>query len=213
MRAAASRLLLGITAAALFGAACGCAGPKHAGSLRVQSLASDPVVLNGEFKNAWFSDDGKGAVSFMLSDVPLDAVLAGKVSRGQILHVELLWNPQPGSTPIESTATNATVRLLVVVDGKMGLYGGAGFAMPSGDIDGKTATLSVEDASLQLIDSTPGFDDLLSPAHLTGSFNARRDDSKTRQLNLGASQLLTNALGRARYVQAPPEGVKRPQPL
>jgi hypothetical protein len=191
-------------AAILLGAvmvANGCAGRHSAGALRAQSLGDDPVVLKGNYRSAFFSNDGKGAVSFVLSDVSMDEVIQGTVRNGQVLHIDLLWLPKPGATPLDSTATNASVRLMVIADGAVGLYGGAGFAMPSNDTEGDSVGMTLEDASLQLLDSTPGFTDLLSPAQLTGSFTAKRDDKRVRQLHLAASQFITNALGRPRYVR------------
>ena len=60
--------------------------------------------------------------------------------------------------------------------------------------------VGAREASLALQESTPGFVDLLSPSKLTGTFSAQRDDKRARQLYFAVSQLVTNALGRTRYV-------------
>jgi hypothetical protein len=141
--------------------------------------------------------------SFMLSDVSIDKLLDGTADTGLVMHIELLWLPKPGRTPLEPTATNASIRLIVIADGEVGVYGGAGFAMPNGNpAEERTVALALRDASLQLLESTPGFHDLLSPAHLTGSVTSRRNESETRKLNLAASQLVTNALKQTRFVQS-----------
>jgi len=179
----------------------GCAGPNAAGSLHVLSLGRDPVTLSTRFDAAFFSHDAISGTSFMLSDVPVEQLLDGTASSGQIMHIELLWLPKPGRTPLEPTATNASIRLVVISDGELGVYGGAGFAMPSGNpAEDSSISLALRDASLQLLECTSGFNDLLSPAQLTGSVTSRRSDAETRKLNLAASQLVTNAIKQTRFV-------------
>ena len=186
-------------------------GGGHAGALRSQSMRSDAVVLPAKYSVAVFSHDDIAGTSIVLSDVPIDQILRGDVLDGQILHIELLWRPKPGATPMDSTATNASIRHIVLSNGEVGIYAGAGFAMPSGNPErDKSITFTLRDASLQLQEGTAGFVDLLSPAQLTGTFTARRDDKRARQLYFGVSQLVTNALGRTRYVRgdcdsAPPD--------
>lgn len=175
--------------------------PGVAGSLRAQSLGNKPVVLAGDYVAAYFWHDPNQTTSFMLSDVPIEDVLAGHVRQGQILHIELLWLPKPGATPMDSSAADASIRYVIIANGEVGVYGGAGFLMPGGSLDGKTASMSLRDSSLQLEQATSGFVDLLSPGQMVGNFTATQDEAKTRQLNFAASQLVTNALGRTRYVQ------------
>jgi len=181
----------------------GCAGPNAAGSLRVQSLGRDPVTLDTQFKSSFYSHHVVDGTSFMMSDVPIDKLLDGSVDSGLIMHIELLWLPMPGRTPLEPTSTNASIRLIVIADGEVGVYGGAGFAMPSGNpADENKISLALRDASLQLLESTAGFNDLLSPGQLTGSVTARRNETETRKLNLAASQLVTNAMKQTRFVRS-----------
>src|SRR5688572_17653484 len=105
-----------------------CSGPRIVGTLEARSLGREPVVLRGKYQFACFSHDERlGATSFMLADAPIEQVLGGQIVSGQILHVELLWRPKPGATPVESTATNATVRHVIFSNGEVGIYGGAGF--------------------------------------------------------------------------------------
>jgi hypothetical protein len=122
------------------------------------------------------------------------------VKSGQILHIQLLWVPLAGSTPMDPTATNASIRYVVIADGEVGIYAGAGFAVPADDLTDNTVGISLRDASLRLQQSTSGFNDLLSPAQLSGGFTALRDEQKTKQMNRHASQLVTNAFGKTTLV-------------
>jgi hypothetical protein len=171
------------------------------GAIRAHSLGNDPVLLQGNFRNVFFAHESNGEPSFILSDVPLDQIASGEAKTAQVLHVQLLWDPVAGRTPMEPSATNASIRYVVIANGEVGVYSGAGFAMYSGKLaSDKRITLTLRDASLQLQDATAGFNDLLSPAQMTGTFTALRDDAKARQMHRAASQIVTNALGKTRLV-------------
>lgn len=200
-----SRGAVMITACAACLAAAGtlssCGPGKATGSLRTVSLGVNAVELPTDFSSVFYSHDPvSGTTSFMLSDVDPQRMIEGDVKNGQILHIELLWVPLAGYTPMDSSATNASIRYVVLVDGHMGLFGGAGFAYPSADPGASTLHVSLKDASIQLLDSTEGFVDLLTPAQMTGAFTAKLDDKTTRQMNFAASQIVTNILGRTRFV-------------
>lgn len=191
-------------------AASGCKISHSAGNLRSQSLRTNSVILPGNYHVAVFSSNNIAGTSILLSDVPIEQVVSGQVINAQILHIELLWLPKAGETPMDSSATNASIRHIVISNGQVGIYAGAGFALPDKDPAGNDSmTVTLRDASLALQESTTGFVDLLSPTRLTGTFTAKRDDKRARQLYFAISQLVTNAFGRTRYVmneEGPQEG-------
>ena len=118
------------------------------------------------------------------------------------MHLELLWVPRAGATPMDSSATNVTIRHIVMSGGEVGVYGGAGFAIPGSDPGAARLRISVRDTTLRLLDSTDGFKDPLSPTRVVGSFTAKLDPVKSLKLRHAMSQLVTNALGRSTYVRA-----------
>ena len=77
----------------------------------------------------------------------------------------------------------------------VGAIPGAGFAVPEGDANGRSLTVHLRDGSLDLLQSTDGFVDLLSPATLTGSFTATHNDRRARQLSAAVRRLVNDALG------------------
>jgi len=174
---------------------------RSAGQMRSQSLRTDAVVLPADYRVAVFTNDKIAGTSILLSDVPIEQVVSGEVRNAQIMHIELLWLPKAGETPMDQAATNTSIRHIVISNGQVGIYGGAGFARPSENpAEHDSVSFTLRDASLALQESTAGFVDLLSPSKLTGTFSARRDDKQARQLYFAVSQLVTNALGRTRYV-------------
>ncbi len=187
----------------LLGAA-GCASGRVSGSLRAESLGEDRVYLDGVYETAVYADFNSTEISFYVTDIPLDDLLAGNITTGMVVHADLLWEPTAGKTPMDSSATNVTVRYIVFTDGEMGVYGGAGFAIPKGEPGKGSVSLELRDASITLLDSTDGFVDLLSPARLTGKITAGLDERRSRQMAYAVNQLVTNALGYTRLVAEEP---------
>lgn len=201
-RSTARGLRLGSALAAALGAALllgGCFTPKSPGNLMVRSVTDQPVELECAFSQAFFRPADAGT-SFYLSDVPLDDLLQGRPRVGQIMHVELMWLPKAGRTPVDATATNVSIRHVVFADGEVGVYGGAGFAWVKGKPEGKKLTLDIEEASMSLLASTPGFQDLLTPSILTGRLTASRDEIMALRYRQAASQIVTDVFGESRYV-------------
>lgn len=177
-----------------------CTSVAVVGSLRVLSLGDSPVQLSIDFTTSVFAHDPDADTSFWLSDVAVDDLLAGRVEEGQIVHIDLLWIPKAGSTPMDSSATNASIRYIIISHGQVGLYVGAGFALPSNDLNEDSVTITLRDASLELMESTEGFIDLLTPAQLSGRFSAQRNIEQVRELHVSLSQFVTDALGKTRFV-------------
>ncbi len=178
----------------------GCGVGAAGGWLQMRSLGQDPVVLSAKYVTAFYSDSGSAQISFLLADVGLQELLSGSVRRATVIHLDLLWVPAAGSTPMDASATNATIRYVVIADGEVGVYGGAGFALPRGTQGDHVLGLLLEDASLTLLESTEGFVDLLSPARLTGRATAVLDNQRMQQMHDGISRLVSDALGRRRFV-------------
>jgi hypothetical protein len=186
--------------AALLWALTGCGHKGIAGHFQARGLGTDPVVLDSEYRIGYYAHGIGSETSFVCGDVSAKALLNGTVSEAQVLHVEVLWQPRPGTTPIDSTATNASIRYILITGGEVGVYEGGGFVMPSGVLGDAVIKIKIKQATLRLVESTPGFRDLLSPAILTGQLRAVHDRPNTRRLHYAISQYVTNALGRSTLV-------------
>jgi len=92
---------------------------------------------------------------------------------------------------------------VVVSEGEVGVYVGGGFAWLKGGKDKDEAIgLDIIGSSISLVDKTPGFVDLLSPASLIGEVGALRNADNARATRRAASQFVTNRLGHVRWVGA-----------
>jgi len=182
--------------------ATGCSSTGLQTDLRAISLTSGNPVLTPSFRTAVYSVDRASVASFYLSDLTAEELLNGEFDRGHIVHLEMLWLPRAGATPMDSSAANISVRKVLIVNGNVGVYGGTGFALPAGEPGDSRLAVSVYDATLDLIDASNEFHDALSPAILEGAFTALRDDVLAEQIRYSTSQKVTNLLGRVRYVEA-----------
>jgi hypothetical protein len=187
--------------AAILSVAGGCGAlPGASGRIESRSLMRDPVVLESDYDVGYYRLEDDGVAAFILSDVPLEALLDGSVRNGQVLHVELLWTPRAGHTPMNAAATNATIRHLVIADGEVGVYVGAGFARTDRAPGAGKLSVTLADGTLRLGESTERFHDPLSPARMTGTFDAALDLPEARRYERAVSQYVTNVLGVPRMV-------------
>lgn len=153
------------------------------------------------FANAVCGEDPYVDTSVWMTDIPTETLMSGEIPQGQILHVELLFQPRPGWTPIDSTATNLAIRYMLIVDGQVGIYEGGGFGYPIGTGRNSSMTLRINEATMQLSKSTDGFVDLLSPAVLSGTFSGPCDTTEVERIRNVVNQYMTNTFGQVLYVE------------
>jgi len=176
--------------------------PWTSTELTTSGLADNPVKVSTAPAEAWYMIE-PAQVSFYGSDIPADQLAAGGALSGQVVNIQLLWDPKPGLTPLEPTTTNISIRLVVFAEGEVGVYGGGGFAWPRGKPEDGSMGLLLTGSNLSLVARTKGFVDLLSPAEMLGTVTARLDDAQSRTLRRAASQAVTNALGQVKWVARP----------
>lgn len=180
----------------------GCAS-DGGGELSLRSNDDSGRVLKSGFESGLYRFDDKDHLTILLFDGPIEAPT-------QAVTIRLFWTPQAGKTPVDATATNATINYVIFTgDGgaRTGIYTGAGFVYPKNAAGGDQLEAGVWDATLLLRDSTTGFNDLLGQAVLRGGFNARRDDAAVNSALRKLNVLVHQRLGYPRMV-AEPGGVR-----
>ena len=197
--AAFSAVLLSSFMVALL-CACGVSAPER---LEVTSVGDTPRTFRADLGVGSYSIE-QANVSFILSDVTTTQLADAAGVFGQLLHVELMWEPKAGKTAVDPAATNLSIRLLVFSGHEMGLYGGGGFGWPTGTAGDAEFGVDIVGSNLSLLASTPAFVDLLSPSQLSGRLRTQHDDAATRQLRRAASQYTSNALKRVQWVGISP---------
>lgn len=101
---------------------------------------------------------------------------------GTIAQVSLFLKPKPGSTPIEPTAASAAVRWIVITQGEVGVYDGAGFMIPGGKVTKGSISGSIRNAPLNLTRRTAGFSDPMITPEIDISFGAEYDEQSAGEL-------------------------------
>lgn len=109
---------------------------------------------------------------------------------GQMVHIHMFMRPKAGATPIATTASTASVRWLVLSNGRVGVYGGGGFFVPSGDNGDADISGTLTDATLRLVHSTAGFADRLGPSLLSMNVDGVRDEATAAALARTLSSLI-----------------------
>jgi len=145
---------------------------------------------------AYVSDDRNTADVYLTNLDRRELELASDPARisGQIVHIHMFLTPKPGATPIDSTATNATISHLVLAgdgtDAQIGVYEGAGFVLPTSRPGYSTFKAKVRRASLALLASTPGFPDLIGPSETRIDFVAAKDAAQAELVRRKLRQLI-----------------------
>jgi hypothetical protein len=183
----------------------GCSFSERVGEVEMVSLGPSSRAFGREFTVGHYANR-ESEHSFWFSDTPLEALTtregAEEPKDAVFLHAQMVWLPKAGNTPMQSSATNLVLRMLVLSNGEAGLYGGAGFATPDGDPGDETVGLSFEEGSLTLLEKTPGFIDLMSPAALSGTLSAKLSEQEANRWRRAVSQLAANAFGKPMWVRS-----------
>lgn len=173
----------------------GCSSSK-AGSMSINSQNKSGSSLTGNFTTGLYRYDNKNQITMLLIDGPIE-------SPQQAVTVRMFWSPRPGRTPIDKTATNATIHYVIfpTEDRKqVGIYSGAGFMYPKGTPGDLELTLQVWESTLRLTDASSGFKDLLGPSNLKGKITLKQDDAAVERAIRKLNADIGSTLGFPRMV-------------
>lgn len=185
------RALLRVAAALSLALAIGC----EAQPLILASETTE-ASLEPRFTTAVYAYTDENTLDIILSDLSPARLLS--LSReellradGNILHIHQFFTPEAGRTALDPTASNTTVRHIVLAGGEIGVYGGGGMLLPGDTPGGRTMPFRISGASLRLTRATPGFSDRLGGAALSGESSVRRDDESALAMTRIAHQAVT----------------------
>ena len=180
----------------------GCAGLKlggqGGGKLAVQGQSQGSAILRSGFESGIYSFHDRNRLVVLLFDGPME-------NPTQVLTVRMHWRPRAGHTPIDHTATNASIQYIIfagVNRDEVGIYSGAGFVYPNSEPGRKTLKGGVWHANLRLADCSDGFRDMLGQAVLEGSFTAYRDETSIDHVLHRVNVLIHQRLGYPTLVRA-----------
>tara|TARA_R110000868_G_scaffold226872_1_gene479642 strand:+ start:149240 stop:149860 length:621 start_codon:yes stop_codon:yes gene_type:complete len=169
---------------------CGCSTIGFGGSAG-SSTTRDTAGLefSAQYPTRAYHYDDKNTADVYLTDLSDDELSAfftqsGDWSQitGTIAQVHLFLNPKPGRTPIEPTAASTAIRWIVITQGEIGVYDGAGFMLPGGKVTKGSISGSIRNAPLRLTRKTPGFSDPLITPEIDIKFGTKHDKQSADEL-------------------------------
>ncbi|MBC8309874.1 MAG: hypothetical protein ISR75_06625 [Phycisphaerales bacterium] len=171
-------------------AGCSSAGFLSSGgsTVEVHSMGLDRVILEANCATIVCTEGFANEGDVWMTDIPIDQLKSGEFTDGQIIHLQVLWTPAAGKTPLSSTSTNLAIQYTIISNGNIGVYGGGGFCWKSGTPE-TGMVLNIEDATLAIQYESDGFSDLLTPATMSGRVQSISDQDTARQI-ANASALL-----------------------
>ncbi|MBL8762426.1 MAG: hypothetical protein JNL50_14115 [Phycisphaerae bacterium] len=167
--------------------------------VRLTSVARDGGTLDMRPRTLAYSTADRNTADVYLTDLPAEVLDPGadlKGVSGQLVHIHLFITPEAGATPIDSTACSASVRHVVIADGRVGVYGGGGFLAPSTSPGDRVLAGKLRDATLRLTSAGPEFSDRLGASKLNAAFRAPLDPRLANALAARLDTILANATPR-----------------
>ena len=164
---------------AALNALSGCSRVLRVSGVRFESFENG-AVLSPTVNASGYTAPDSSTADMSLSDIPIrDLSQAESFDdlTGTIVRVRMFVAPKPGKTPIEPTASTATVQAAVFAGGEVGIYGGGAFMLPSGKPGDRSFGGSVRGGSVRLLSSTPGFQDRLGASSFTAGMNTPNDEA------------------------------------
>lgn len=162
---------------------------------------SQGLVFEAQYPTRAYRFADKNTADVYLTDLSDDELSAfftesqdwSQIS-GSLLRVHLFLSPKPGNTPIEPTAASATIRWIVITNGEIGVYDGAGFMIPGGKITKGTISGSIRNAPMKLTRQTVGFFDPLITPEMDVKFGTKLDEQSSDELAARFEALAARAL-------------------
>lgn len=197
-------LLLALIAAT----ACG-VGPDR---VQIQSIRLPDGQVGGRLESrpsmVAYRTESVTHAEFFATDLSienLDPAEGFEGIRGQITRVRMFTRPIAGKTPLSDAAGNAVVQHVVINDGTLAVYGGAGLLRPGG-VPGKTVLSGVlHNGTVRLTRASEGLVDPVGTARLDLAITATLDAPRARLIAARLDQIIeaTQPVDPARNDAAP----------
>jgi hypothetical protein len=146
--------------------------------IRLTSL-SNKAIFTQQFDDAYIGKSAEGNTEVVLAGGNPDGIR-------QVMHVKILWRPQRGTKQGHPSYTNAGLHWYVFDESKNGSadmleYTGAGFVSLS---DSPVGTeVKIRNATVKPVArASASLNDPIGPAHLTGSFFAKKSKARVQEL-------------------------------
>jgi len=116
-------------------------------------------------------------------------------SPDRAMHITMRWRPKAGQTPLDPSATNATVQLYLFEGDGVGVYGGGGHLWPRSTAGARRWSATLRNASLRPMHLSDQFNDMLGICVAEGALTAQRDEHATLELVTRIERMVEDRLG------------------
>lgn len=161
-------------------------------STRLESMSGDGRVQL-EAVTAVYTPSGDTGAQVYLTDLPRNRLARGtdlSDTSGHLIQINMFLTPLPGRTPIDPTASNASIRWIIIAQGEIGVYSGGGFVLPS-ELPGEDVyAAQVQGATLELTARTPRFRDALGSSRMHATVRVPKDDAYARLLAARVEEII-----------------------
>ncbi|MFA9477893.1 hypothetical protein ACERK3_06235 [Phycisphaerales bacterium AB-hyl4] len=174
----------------------GCNASQTRSNVQMRSVADRSERIDARFDSGMYRQDDESSATMILLRGPAEQPTKAMV-------VRLHWVPRAGATPLESSATNATMHYIIFGEGEaspVAIYSAAGFVFPRDRLGRDTLRVRLLDAKAHLADAADGFDDRIGPSRLSGDMTVAHDPEATSGLLDQIHALIHERLGRPRLV-------------
>lgn len=181
------------------------------GGTPIITSASSGLTLTPALPTRIYDFADRNTADFYMTDLPPETWAGGgdvSHATGVLMHIHMFLASKPGSTPIASGATVVNTRIIVLAGGAMGVYGGGGFLLRSGEAGDDEFGGRLPHATLRLLRATPGFVDRLGPSELDGFFEATLDAEQASQMRRAFDTLIAKTAPVAMVEEKPDDAGK-----
>ncbi|HAI13286.1 MAG TPA: hypothetical protein DCM28_16380 [Phycisphaerales bacterium] len=174
----------------------GCGAPKSPagkkiGDLTIRSLVNQGVSLTGKFKVGYYAYHDDNRMTMVLFE-------GDETAPQQVLIVRMLWLPRGSKTPVNRSATNASIKHIVFAGADrniVGVYGGGGYYYPKSKPGKDRIKGAIWDGSMDLLHASKGFADRLGRVQIDGNLKVTRDDEKVEATLKSLEEELAGKIG------------------
>ncbi|MFG0257594.1 MAG: hypothetical protein ACF8GE_06800 [Phycisphaerales bacterium JB043] len=155
--------------------------------------------LSPQFSSATVDQIDDNTRDIILSDLPFEQLAQSSIqellaTRGTIIHIHQFFEPRTGSTALDATASNTSIRMIITNGSGMGVYAGGGLLQTADRLlVDEILACTIRGGHLRPLYTDESFEDLLGPTSLTGSFDVVHNPAHTRDALLIVRRLLMHA--------------------
>jgi hypothetical protein len=151
------------------------------------SSTHQQTTLRPTFTAAIMQEIDENTRDIILTNLPIEQMRSATLDElldmmGIVIHIHQFFEPKTGSTALDATASNVSVRMVILNGSGFGVYGGGGlFRISESLLSSSSFTGILRGGNVRPMHLDGSFQDVLGPASISGRFEVVTNDSLTQQ--------------------------------